>query len=80
MQSFNSRIFDQFEKYHLFRRIVVFFACALTLYTTAKSFEYAFYSQLSGADVAMVIAAIQVPVAGIMSFVSKLYWSSRDGQ
>lgn len=78
MQRFNSILFEQFEKYRLYRRIIVFFACALTLYTTIKSFEYAFFSQLSGTDIAMVIAAIQVPVAGIMSFVSKLYWESRN--
>ena len=80
MARLNSLIFEQFEKYRLYRRIIVFFACALTLYTTIKSFEYAFYSQLSGSGVAMVIAAIQVTVTAIMSFVSKLYWSSRDGR
>ena len=68
----------ELDHHQLFRRLVVVGAGALIAYTTAKSFEYAFDSSLSGLDIAAVITAIQLPVTGLMTFVSKLYWDGKD--
>lgn len=69
---------EQFERYQLFRRILLFYACCLILYATIKSFEYASVSTLPGMELAAVIAAIQVPIVWLTGFLSKLYWGSRN--
>lgn len=71
-------IFDQFEKYQLYRRLIVLFMIFLITYTTIKSFGYANIALgQSGIETAAIIAAIQVPVTALMGFVSKLYWSKK---
>lgn len=72
-------IYNLFEKYRLFRRLLIVFMCWLIAYTTTLSFDFAALSNTgySGTEVASIIACIQVPITGLTGFLTKLYWANR---
>lgn len=72
---------EQFEKYHLYRRLVVLYAGLLALYVTVWAFRYAFAAlEVNEANLttAAIIATILIPTKGVFCFVTKLYWNTRD--
>ena len=81
MAQFIEWLYKQFDSNLLYRRIIVFFAFVLTYLVTVWSFGYAHAALDQGVadmNVAAIIAAIQVPITAVMTFISKLYWGGRD--
>lgn len=73
-------LFDQFEKYQLYRRLIVAYFCVLVFYATAETIKYAFAAlevNQASLTTAAVITAVQAPIMAVKYFVCKLYWSGR---
>jgi len=76
-------ILQQFEKYHLFRRLIIVFLLILYAYVTIESFNMAYYcidSKLSATDTVMIITALQALMTTLLGYVYKQYSNSRDDQ
>ena len=74
-------ILNQFEKYHLFRRLVIVFLLILYAYVTIEAFHIAYYcidSKLSATDTVMIITALQALMTTLLGYVYKQYSNSRD--
>lgn len=81
MTNFIEWLYQQFESNLLYRRLIVFSALILTYLVTVWSFGYAHAALDQGVadmNIAAIIAAIQVPITAVMTFISKLYWGGRD--
>lgn len=52
----------------------------LTFYVTYESFRFAFWSKMSGVEIAAVIAAVTAPVCALQGFVFSSYMKAKDGQ
>lgn len=76
-------ILQQFEKYHLFRRLIIVYLLGLYAYVTIESFSMAYYcidSKLSATDTVMIITALQALMTTLLGYVYKQYSNSRDDQ
>lgn len=74
---------EHFEKYQLYRRLIVAYAGILVLYVTIESFKYAHAALGVGEaniNTAAIIAAIQIPITWFTGFVSKLYWQGKANE
>jgi len=74
-------ILQQFEKYHLFRRLIIVFLLILYAYVTIESFQVAYYcvdKSMSATDIVMIITALQALMTTLLGYVYKQYSNSRD--
>lgn len=70
---------EQFEKYHLFRRLVIVFFLAMYLVVTKESFDYAYFAAergISAGDTVLVIGSLQTLVTLIVGYAFKIYSAS----
>lgn len=70
----------QFEKYHLFRRLVIFYFLFMYWYVTKESFAFIYYAvdkQLPASDIVIVIGAAQALMTAIVGYAFKIYSESR---
>lgn len=68
----------QFKEFKMFRRLIIVYCAWLVYFVTDWSVKFAMNTQLSGTDIAIVIAAIQVPVTLLLGHLLKLYNSNTD--
>lgn len=71
---------DQFENYHLFRRLVIVYFLIMYWYVTKESFDFIYYAvdkQLPAADIVLVIGAAQALMTAIVGYAFKIYSESR---
>jgi len=72
---------NHFERYHLFRRIVLLLELGMVVYVTLLSFEYATIAlqhAVSATYVVGVIAGIQAPIVALMGYSFKIYSQQRS--
>lgn len=70
----------QFEKHHLFRRLVIIYFLSMYWYVTKESFDFIYYAvdkQLPASDVVIVIGAAQALMTAIVGYAFKIYSDSR---
>lgn len=70
----------QFEKYHLFRRLVIVYFLLMYWYVTKESFDFIYYAvdkQLPASDIVLVIGAAQALMTAIVGYAFKIYSESR---
>lgn len=70
---------EQFEKYHLFRRLVIVFFLSMYALVTRETIEYAYYAAyrgISAGDTVLVIGSIQALVTLIVGYAFKIYSAS----
>lgn len=61
-----------------FKHLVLIYAAFLVAYTTYASFNYAYAAMgTDGLQTAAIIATIQLPITGVLGFISKLYWENK---
>lgn len=76
-------LLNQFEKYHLFRRLMLVYLLGLYAYVTIESFNFAYYgvdNKVSAGDIVMVIGSLQALMTTMMGYAFKVYSNSRDNQ
>lgn len=69
-----------FEKYHLFRRLVIIYFLSMYWYVTKESFDFIYYAvdkQLPASDIVIVIGAAQALMTAIVGYAFKIYSESR---
>ncbi|WP_244071950.1 hypothetical protein [Nitrosomonas sp. PY1] len=74
-------IFELFEKYQGFRRLIVLYVCWLTTYLSVESMSLISHAISKGSnllELSGVFLTVYGPLGAVMAFVSKLYWESRD--
>lgn len=70
-----------FEKYHLFRRLILVFLCVMYAYVTIESFSFARFginNNVSATDIVIVIGSLQTLMTVVLGYSFKLYSTSRD--
>lgn len=70
----------QFKEFKLFRRLIIIYCGWLVYFVTNWSVKFAMSTPLPGGDIAMVIAAIQVPVTMLLGHLLKLYNSITESK
>lgn len=76
-------ILTQFEKYHLFRRLVIVYLLILYSYVTIESFNVAYHcidKSVSASDIAIIIASLTALMTLLISSAFKMYSNSRDAK
>jgi len=69
---------DQFERYNLFRRLLLVSVMCMAWRVTEFSFQYAHHVEdKAGTDIAVVIAALTAPVMALLGYTFKLYSKDR---
>ena len=74
-------MFEQFEKYHLFRRLILVFLCVMYAYVTIESFSFARFgisNNVSATDIVIVIGSLQTLMTVVLGYSFRLYSQSRD--
>lgn len=69
------------EQYHLFRRLVIVFLCAMYAYVTIESFSFARFGLLNGVsatDIVIIIGSLQTLMVTVLGYTFKIYSQSRD--
>lgn len=72
---------DKFEKYHIFRRLILVFLCAMYAYVTIESFSFARFginNNVGATDIVIVIGSLQTLMTVVLGYSFKLYSTSRD--
>ena len=72
---------DQFEKYNLFRRLILVFLCAMYAYVTIESFGFARFGinhGVSATDIVIIIGSLQTLMSAVIGYAFKIYSQSRD--
>ena len=68
----------QFEKYNLFRRLLLVSVMCMAWRVTEWSFTYAHHVEdKAGTEIAVVIAALTAPVMALLGYSFKLYSGDR---
>lgn len=72
---------EQFEKYHLFRRLILVFLCVMYAYVTIESFSFARFGVnhgVSATDIVIIIGSLQTLMSAVIGYAFKIYSTSRD--
>lgn len=72
------KFFEYLDKYMIIRRVMTLGAFCMTMWVIWWAMEFASSSARSGADVAMIIGAILVPVNGLQGYLFGAYSRGRE--
>ena len=75
------KIANQFEHYHLFRRLVLLIELAMLVYVTQVSLQYIMYATskgVPGAEILMVVGGLQAPFVALLGYSFKIYAKARS--
>ncbi len=72
------KFFEYVDKYMLIRRVMTLGTFAITIWAIWWAMEFAMSSTRAGADVAMIIGAILVPVNSLQGYMFGSYSRGRE--
>lgn len=77
MRELLTAFWDWVDNRNIVHRLILFLTVGLTAKASLWGADYAWHSTRTGADVAMIVAAVTAPITALMKFVFDTYSEKR---